>query len=199
MLVIGVVGGIGAGKTEVLRLLAAQGAATVAADELSRAALAPGQPALEQVRATFGPEYFDPSGCLKRRQLAELVFRDEAARRQLEAIVHPAMRKLLQERLEVWRRSGVKVAAVEAAVLAQMGASALVDRLLLVTAPDCCRERRLVARDGLGRDEVHQRLALHARLGLNDPPADDVIVNDGTLDDLARKVEQFWARIVQEA
>lgn len=196
MLVIGVVGGIGAGKTEVLRLLAAHGAATVGADELNREVLAPGRPALERVRAAFGSDFFDSSGRLRRRELAKLVFRDDAARAKLEAIVHPAMRELLRERLEVWRQSGVKVAAVEAAVLAQMGALGMVDRVLLVTAPACCREQRLVGRDGLDRAEVRHRLALHERLGLDDWPADDIIVNDGTLDDLARKVEQFWRRVV---
>lgn len=197
MLVIGVVGGIGVGKTEVLRLLAGLGAATVAADELSREALAPGQPALGWVRGAFGPDYFDAEGRLRRRDLGDLIFRDDAARTRLEAIVHPAMRELLQERLKVWRQSGVKVAAVEAAVLAQMGALDLVDRVLLVTAPVCRREQRLACRDGLEPSQARARLVAHQRLGLDEPPADDIIVNDGTLDDLARKVEQFWAQVVE--
>jgi dephospho-CoA kinase len=198
VLVIGVVGGIGAGKTEVLRLLAGLGAATVAADELNREALAPGQPVLDKVRQAFGDQYFDDQGQLRRRELGDLIFHGEAARVRLERIVHPVMLELLRRRLEVWRTSGAKAGAVEAAVLARMGALGLVDRVLLVTAPERARGERLAARDGLGARETQERLTAHRRLGLDEPPADDVIVNDGDLQDLARKVEQFWVRVVQE-
>lgn len=196
MIVVGIVGGIGAGKTEVLRLLADLGAATVAADELNREVLAPGAETLGAVRAAFGDAYFEADGQLRRRALGDLIFRDEAARRRLEAIVHPAMLARLQARLAQWRTAQVPVAVVEAAVLAQMGALELVDRVLLVSAPESLRRQRLQARDGLDAGQVGQRLALQAQMGLDAPAADYEIVNDCDLASLREKVERFWRWLV---
>lgn len=196
MIVVGIVGGIGAGKTEVLRLLADLGAATVAADELNREVLAPGAETLGAVREAFGEAYFEADGQLRRRALGDLIFRDEAARRRLEAIVHPAMLARLQARLARWRTAQVPVAVVEAAVLAQMGALELVDRVLLVSAPESLRRQRLQARDGLDAGQVGQRLALQAQMGLDAPAADYEIVNDGDLTSLREKVERFWRWLV---
>ena len=196
MLVVGIVGGIGAGKTEVLRLLAAHGAAAVAADELNREALAPGQPTLAAIREAFGDGYFDEQGGLRRQKLGDLIFGDAAARDRLEGLVHPVMRRLLGERLAQWRQAGVAVAAVEAAVLERMGALDLVDRVLLVTAPAEQRGRRLAQRDGLSAAQAAARLRSQEQLGLDRPRADYVIVNDGELSDLARKVELFWTTLV---
>jgi len=196
MLVVGIVGGIGAGKTEVLRLLAAHGAAAVAADELNREALAPGQPTLATIREAFGDGYFDEQGGLRRQRLGDLIFGDAAARDRLERLVHPVMCRLLGERLAQWRQAGVAVAAVEAAVLERMGALDLVDRVLLVTAPAEQRVRRLTQRDGLSAAQAAARLRSQEQLGLDRPRADYVIVNDGELSDLARKVELFWTTLV---
>jgi len=196
MVVIGIVGPIGAGKTEVLRLLEEHGARTVAADAMSREVLATGQPALEQVREAFGEEFFDAAGNLQRRKLGDLVFRDEAARRRLDGIVHPLMTAALRRRLEQWRDEGVRVAVVESAVLEEMGARPLVDRVLLVTAPEATRLQRLRDRDGMGAEEARQRLEAHRRLGLDRPVADYVIENDGDRDELRAQVEHLWLQLV---
>ncbi|MCE5238618.1 dephospho-CoA kinase [bacterium] len=196
MLVIGIVGPIGAGKTEVLRLLEEHGARTMAADALSREVLATGQPALEQVREAFGEEFFDAAGNLQRRKLGDLVFRDEAARRRLDGIVHPLMTAALRRRLEQWRDEGVRVAVVESAVLEEMGARPLVDRVLLVTAPETARLQRLMARDGMGEEGGRKRLAAHRRLGLDSPTADYVIENGGDRDELRAQVEHLWNQLV---
>ena len=196
MLVIGLVGAIGAGKTEVLKLLGERGARTVAADELSREVLAPGQPALAQVRAAFGDEYFDAQGHLIRRTLGNLIFHDEAARQRLDAIVHPLMTELLKQRLEQWRHEGVAVAVVESAVLEEMGACPLVDKVVRVEAADALRLRRLRQRDGLTEQEATQRLQAHARLALDGTDADLLLTNDGELEKLRKQVEQLWPALV---
>ena len=196
MIVIGIVGGIGTGKTEVLHLLQQHGARVVAADELSREVLAPGQPALQQVRQAFGDDFFDAQGQLRRRELGELIFRDEAARRRLDDIVHPLMTAALLRRLEAWRAEGVEVAVVESAVLAEMGARPLVDRLVLVTAPEQAQLQRLRERDGLSEAEARRRVEAHQRLGLTACPADAMIENDGSLEKLTRRVEQIWNEVV---
>ncbi|MBU0607786.1 MAG: dephospho-CoA kinase, partial [Armatimonadetes bacterium] len=196
MLVIGLVGAIGAGKSEVMRLLEDLGARTVAADELSREVLAPGQPALVEVRAAFGDEYFDATGALRRRRLGELVFQDEAARQRLDAIVHPHMTAALERRLAEWRAEGVPVAVVESAVLEEMGARPLVDRVVRVTAPFAVRLARLMARDGSSEAEAQRRLEAHRRLGLEAPPAEYEIENAGDRAQLRTRVEHLWAELV---
>lgn len=199
MVVIGLVGAIGAGKTEVLRLLGARGARTVAADELSREVLAPGQPALAQVRAAFGDEYFDAQGQLLRKALGNLIFRDEAARRRLDAIVHPLMTALLEQRLARWRQEGAAVAVVEAAVLEEMGARPLVDRMVRVEAGQDLRLRRLRERDRLTEGEARQRLEAHARLALDGTEADFQLTNEGEIEKLDKQVEQLWLAVVEKS
>lgn len=196
MIIIGLVGAIGAGKTEVLRLLEKRGAKVVAADELSREVLAPGQPALQQVREAFGDQYFDERGELLRRKLGELVFSDESARRRLDDIVHPLMTWALISRLQRWRAEGVPVAVVESAVLEEMGARPLVDRVVAVTAPEPLRLRRLMDRDAMTEQEARRRLEAHQRLGLAAPEADLVVENAGSLEELQERVEHLWQALV---
>jgi dephospho-CoA kinase len=196
MVVIGVVGPIGAGKTAVLRFLEQLGARTVAADELSREVLAPGQPALQLIREAFGDQYFDAEGHLIRKALGNRIFSDEAARRRLDDLVHPLMTRLLAERLAQWREAGVAVAVVESAVLEEMGALGLVDRLLLVTAPESVRLQRLQERDHLSEEEAARRVSAHERLELEAAQADFRLDNGGSLESLRRQVEQLWPRLV---
>lgn len=196
MLVIGLVGAIGAGKSEALRLLRDRGARPVAADELSREVLGPGQPALASVRAAFGDEYFTPDGQLLRRALGNLIFHDEAARRRLDDIVHPLMTDLLRRRLDSWREEGLAVAVVESAVLEEMGALPLVDVLVRVEAAPAVRLERLRARDGLSDAEARARLAAHERLRLDGAPAAFVLHNDGDVAQLGQQVEQLWGQVV---
>lgn len=197
MVVVGIVGAIGAGKTTVLRLLAELGARTVAADDLNRQILAPGQPALGQIRAQFGEEYFDEQGALLRRRLGALIFSDEAARRKLDALVHPLMLAELRKILEGWQAEDVEVGVVEAAVLREMGALGLVDKVILVTAPEPQRLQRLQANLGLSAEEAAQRLAAHGRLALDQAQADFVVNNEGTLEQMRKQVEQVWAKLVE--
>jgi dephospho-CoA kinase len=197
MLVIGIVGAIGAGKTEVLRLLGELGACTVAADELSREVLAPGQPALRLVREAFGEEFFTAEGQLNRQALGNLIFRDEAARRRLDDLLHPLMTDLLRQRLEQWRQAGVAVAAVESAVLEEMGARPLVDALVLVQAPEPVRLQRLVDRGQLTEEEARRRLAAHERLALGQAAADFTMTNDGNRELLRKQVEHLWLALVE--
>ncbi|MGE5532131.1 MAG: dephospho-CoA kinase [Bacteroidota bacterium] len=199
MLVIGLVGATGAGKTQVLRIFESLGARAVAADELSREVLAPGAPSLSTVREAFGDAYFDAEGSLIRKALGNLIFTDETARRRLDAIVHPLMTDLLRQKLEQWRHANVAVAVVESAVLEEMGALSLVDVLVRVDAPRELRAARLQARDHLTAAEAEARLQAHERLALDAPATDYAIINDNNDESLRRRVEQLWRTLVSES
>lgn len=199
MLVIGLVGAIGAGKTEVLRLFEHLGAVTIAADGLSREVLAPGAPALQQVRKAFGDDYFDAQGQLVRKALGNLIFCDEAARRGLDAIVHPLMTELLRQRIEQSRDEGIAVVVVESAVLEEMGARPLVDVVVRVEAGESTRRQRLQRRDGLTEEEARQRLVAHERLALGETAADHVLHNEADSEALRKQVEQLWRALVSRS
>lgn len=172
------------------------GAVTVAADELSREVLAPEAPALQLVREAFGDDYFDAQGQLIRKALGNLIFCDEAARRRLDAIVHPLMTNLLRQRIEQWRGAGIPVAVVESAVLEEMGARSLVDAVVRVEAGEEVRRQRLQRRDGLSAEEARHRLAAHERLALGETTADHVLRNDEDPESLRKQVEHLWRALV---
>lgn len=192
---LGVVGPLAAGKTVVVNMLADLGAAAVTADEVSRHLLRPGNPVFDAVVEAFGSRYLRPDGTLDRPALARLIFTDDAARRRLECITHPPMLEEMRRRIEQAEARGAEVVAVEAAVLYVMGGDRLVDYVLLVTASRDERLRRLMARDGLTREEADERLRLHERLGLDNPPADFVIDTTAGLEHTAAEVRRLWRRL----
>jgi len=174
------------------------GAVTVVADEVSRSLLQPGKPLLDRVLEAFGREYARPDGSLDRAALGRLVFADDEARQRLEALTHPAMLAGTRRLIEEAEERGAAVVAIEAAVLYVMGADRLVDRVILVTADREERLRRLMARDGLSRQQADERLRLHERLGLDHPPADVVIDTTAGIEDTRRRVLEVWRELTGE-
>ncbi|MCK4323040.1 MAG: dephospho-CoA kinase [Armatimonadetes bacterium] len=198
MIVLGVAGPLASGKSTVLEMLEELGAATLRADDISRELFQPGQPVLEQVRAAFGEEYLTPAGELKRNKLAELIFADGQARQRLNRIMHPLMVERLREMAEEHRRSAnpPPVIAIEAAILHQMGLDQVVDKILLVTAPEPTRIRRLCQRDGISDRQAQRRVELHDELGLGQVEADYIIDTNGKLAETRQQVEQLWAQLM---
>lgn len=198
MVVLGVVGPIASGKSVVLAALEEQGAAIIQADDISRELLQPGRPELEAVRAVFGDRFIAADGNLRRGALAELIFADAEARQRLNELIHPPMVARVAERLQEYRNRPHPPAlvAVEAAVLLQMGAGELVDKLLLVDAPAEVRVQRLVERDRLPPDEARGRVRLHDQLGLGQICADYVIEATGSLQNTRDQVAALWLQIV---
>ncbi|MCD6351068.1 MAG: dephospho-CoA kinase [Armatimonadetes bacterium] len=196
---LGIVGPLASGKTVVLGMFAELGAASIAADDVSRDLLQPGSELLARVIEVFGRQYQRPDGSLDRAALGRLIFADDEARRRLEALTHPPMLEEMRRRVEEAERTGVPLIVVEAAVLYVMGADKLVDRVVLVTADRQERLRRLMQRDGLTREEAERRLQLHERCGLDQPPADYVIDTTQGLGQTRRQVEALWRKLVDEA
>lgn len=159
MLVIGLTGGIASGKSTVAGILADLGARIIDTDKIAREIVKPGEPAWEQIKLTFGPQYLKFDGSIDRRALGNLIFSDATAREKLNAITHPLIKKEIADRIVVYRKqepSGVIV--IEAPLLLEAGMQPMVDEIWVVTAPEEMRLKRLMARDNLSREEALQRL-----------------------------------------
>lgn len=196
MLSIGLTGGIGSGKSAVARLLAAHGAVIVDADAIAREVVAPGTPGLAAVVAEFGVGVLAPDQSLDRPVLAALVFDDDAARRRLNAIVHPLVGARALELAAVAEAADPRAVIVhDVPLLVENGLAAAYDLVLVVEAPERLRLARLAAR-GLSEEDARARMAAQADDVARRAVADAVIVNDGTLDDLATAVAQIWASTV---
>lgn len=191
MRLFGLTGGIASGKSAVGRMLRGAGVAVIDADVLAREAVAPGSPGLSDVIARFGP-LLDDSGALDRKKLGAIVFADDAARRDLNAIVHPRVGELALLRLAALRESGVDVAVYEVPLLFESGLEGMMDATVLVAAPLDLQRERLKARDGIDDDAANARIAAQMPLDEKRKRATVIIENAGTLDDLARAVRGAW-------
>ena len=196
MLRIGLTGGIGSGKSTVSALLAEHGAVVVDADRIAREVLEPGTPGLDAVVAEFGPGVVAPDGSLDRAALASVVFADDAARRRLDALVHPLVRRRTAELVAAAPPDSVVVNDVP--LLVETGQAGSYDLVLVVEADQEARVARLVGR-GLTETDARARMAAQATDEQRRAVADVVLDNSGTPAQLAERVADFWRRHVVEA
>ncbi len=202
MLRVGLTGGIGAGKSEVSRRLAALGAVVIDADRAAREVVEPGTPGLDRIAAAFGPDVLRPDGSLDRARLAAIVFADGAARARLNAIVHPLVHEWMRaaEAAAVQAGAGAPggdglVVVHDVPLLAEggEGRSAEFDLVIVVDVPPDVQVERLAGQRGMSREQARARMAAQAsreaRLGV----ADIVIDNSGSLADLDRRLAEVWA------
>jgi dephospho-CoA kinase len=160
---IGITGPIGCGKSQVVRWLADLGVHVVDADRVSRAVTSPGHPAHDLVLRRFGAAVAGPDGALDRAALGRIVFSDPAALRDLEQIVHPAVRPRIVEAIEAAEAAGAPAVAIEAIKLVEGGLAATCDQVWLVTCEPATQLERLVAR-GMPAADAEQRIAAQAGL-----------------------------------
>lgn len=193
MITVGLTGGIGSGKSEVARLLAARGAVVVDADALAREALAPGTPGLARVVAEFGAEVLAADGSLDRARLGSLVFADDGRRAALEAIVHPYVARRSAELMAAAPPDAVVVYDVP--LLVEKGLHPAYDVVVVVEAGEQERVRRLTEGRGMPERDVRARIAAQASDEERRAVADVVLRNDGDLAALDRQVEDVWARL----
>jgi dephospho-CoA kinase len=191
MLLVGLTGGIGTGKSTVARMLARRGAVVVDADELARRAVAPGTPGHAEVVARFGRDILAPDGSIDRKRLADVVFSDPAARRDLEAIIHPEVVRMFAE--EAARHRGTDhVVVYVAPLLVETGRADEFDVLVVVTAPEEAQVERLVRERGMTEEEVRARIAAQLPQEEKAARADVVLDNGGPLEELERQVDELW-------
>ncbi|SEQ59350.1 dephospho-CoA kinase [Microlunatus flavus] len=194
---VGLTGGIASGKTTVADLLAERGALLIDSDVLAREVVEPGTPGLAALVERFGPGVLTADGHLDRPALGRLVFgADEAARsarRDLEAVVHPAVRARAAE-LEA--SAGLDQVVVHVIpLLVETGRSGSFDLVVVVDVDPAVQRTRLLARGGLDPEQADARIAAQASRADRLAVADVVVDNNGTADDLARHVDDLWERI----
>ncbi len=196
---IGLTGGIGAGKSVASRRLAELGAVVVDADDLARAAVAPGTVGLDAVVDEFGPQVLDVDGHLDRAALAALVFAEASARARLERIVHPQVRRLGAEREAAAAASDPQAVVVhEIPLLVETGQADRFELVVLVHAPAVLRLERLVRLRGMSREDAEARIAAQASDDQRLAAADVILDGTGSDLDLVAQVDDLWARLVSE-
>lgn len=197
MLRVGLTGGIGSGKSEVARLLRHSGALVIDSDALAREVVAPGTAGLAAVVAAFGEEYLDADGALDRPKMAALVFHDTEARERLNAIVHPLVGEAAAAILATAPADAVVVHDVP--LLVEAGLAGAFDVVVVVDAPVEAQLARLTEQRGMDREDAEARIAAQATREQRRAVADHVIVNDGSLADLERRVAELWGYLRDRA
>ena len=193
MLKVGLTGGIGAGKSEVSRLLAARGAVIVDADRIAREVVAPGTPGLDAVVAEFGPEVLTGDGSLDRPRLASVVFNDPDRLKALNAIVHPLVGARSAELEEAAGQDAIVVHDVP--LLTENGLAPLYEVVVVVDATEATQLDRLVRLRGMGEADARARMAAQASREERRAVADLVIDNDGPLEVLEPRIDELWAEL----
>ena len=194
---VGLTGGIGSGKSTVAAAFAALGAGVVDTDAVAHQLTGPGQPATRKIATNFGPQFLAPDGALDRARMRKLVFADPAARKRLEALLHPLIRDECQRQVAA---SGASYVLVVVPLLIETGA--YLDKIRRTLVVDCDPEiqvQRVMARSQLTREEVLAIMATQVSRQARLQTADDVIVNDQGLDLLHAQVGVLHARYLAAA
>lgn len=195
MLKVGLTGGIGAGKSEVSRLLDACGAVIVDADRIAREVVEPGTDGLAAVVSEFGPEVLREDGTLDRDRLGRIVFADPERRRALNAIVHPLVGA---RSAELEAAAGERAVVVhDVPLLVENGLAPLYDVVVVVDADPGTQLDRLVRQRGMTESDARNRMSAQASRAERLAAADIVIDNDGPLEELEPKVRTVWEQLLR--
>ncbi|HUQ63135.1 MAG TPA: dephospho-CoA kinase [Acidimicrobiales bacterium] len=195
VLTVGLTGGIGSGKSTVATMLAEHGALVIDADSVAREVVLPGTPAHGAISSRFGPSVIGADGSVDRAALARVVFDDPAALADLNAIVHPAVGAAVDERLRVIAETDPDaVVVLEVPLLVETGWDKG-DVVVVVDCPEEVAVRRLVAGRGMTDSDARRRVAAQATREERVARADWVVVNDGSLEEVKRKVDALWPKL----
>jgi dephospho-CoA kinase len=198
MLLVGLTGGIGSGKSTVARMLEGRGAVVIDADDLARQAVEPGSHGYAEVLRRFGPPVVSLSGDLDRERLASIVFKDAEARRDLEAIIHPEVGRLFLEATEPYRSTD-RIVVYAVPLLVESGLQGLFDVIVVVRASEDLRLGRLAADRDMGEGEARERIAAQLADDERERAATFVIRNEGSLDELDAEVGKLWEELGRRA
>jgi dephospho-CoA kinase len=195
--IIGLTGGIASGKSTVARFFQSQGAALIDADQLAREAVEPGSRGLAGVVAAFGAGVLAQDGWLDRKGLGAMVFADSRKRRRLEAILHPEIKRLAEERIARAVEAGHRVIFYMAPLLIEAGATDRVDEVWVVTVHPELQLERLMLRDGLSREDAQRVVNSQMPLKEKERLGRVVIDNSGTPEETGKRLAEIWAREIE--
>jgi dephospho-CoA kinase len=193
MKAIGLTGGIGMGKSIAAQFLRQHGAQVVDTDESARRLVEPGQPALAEIQRVFGGNIVSSNGHLRREALAQIVFADSVARKQLEDILHPRIREGWLAQLETWRSQNQSLAVVVIPLLFETRAESNFDKTVCVACSPVNQRQRLLER-GWTPEQIQQRLAAQWPIAQKMTRADFIVWSDGSLESHAEQIERILAQ-----
>lgn len=195
MLVVGLTGGIGSGKSAVSGMLTERGAVVLDADVHAREVVAPGTPGLAAVVAAFGDAVVAADGTLDREALGSIVFADPEALARLNAIVHPLVGELSDRRRREAEEAGIEVVVHDVPLLAENDLAAMYDVVVVVDCAETTQLARLTGPRGMTQRDAEARMARQATREQRLAVADEVIRNEGTLAELEQQVDALWTRL----
>ena len=193
---VGLTGGIGAGKSTVADLFSQKGAVVIRSDELARQVIEPQTPGFQQVIDRFGNEFVNSEGYIDRAKLAQIVFQDDAALKDLENIVHPLVRSKTNQIID--QHTSETIIVNEIPLLLEKKMESLFDFLVIVISSEKNRLERLAQR-GLTTEQATARMAKQVSDDERKAAADFLIVNDGNLDQLEADVEKIWQTLQERS
>ena len=196
MLVIGLTGGIGTGKSEAARQLEELGASIISADQVGHEAYTVNTEAWEQVVATFGNGILQDDKEIDRRKLGGIVFSDPSQLKKLNQIMHPRMARIVSDKIEAFRGQGVDTVVVEAALLFEAGWDSLVEEVWVTDASEEIIIGRLRERNGLSEEEAKKRINSQMDRMERIGRSDFVINNSGDMAELGTTIKELWDRRV---
>lgn len=197
-LVIGLTGGIASGKSTVAQMFQQCGITVVDADVIAKEAVEQGMPAYQKIVETFGQGVLLETGGIDRRKLGEIVFTNEEKRMQLNAIVHPEVRKMMIKQRDEAIRAGERFVVLDIPLLYESGLEHLTDKVIVVWVPMELQLERLMKRNRLTEDEALNRIHAQHSLDEKKKKADAVIDNSGSLKDTEAQLHQLldtWSNI----
>ncbi|HHW22191.1 MAG TPA: dephospho-CoA kinase [Clostridiaceae bacterium] len=198
MTIIGVTGGIGAGKSSVSGILKELGAVVLDADRISREVVEPHKPAWHEIRHTFGADVFNEDGTLNRKKLAGIVFSSEEKKLEIERIIHKEVIAYIEDRLKDLKDSGYDgVVVLDVPIPVERGFLDIVDRVWVVFSDDEARVERVMKRSGLSREEACKRINSQLTQEEYKKLAHETIENNGSFDELKEKVTALYNKLVE--
>ena len=194
--VVGITGGIGSGKSAVTDRLETHGITVVDADKVARVVVEPGRPALAAIAQHFGADILQPDGTLDRAALRKIVFKDNSARQWLEGVTHPAIRDEIGQQLAQARSPYV---VLSSPLLLESGQNTFADYVVVVDVPESLQLARTMARDN--NDETLVKAIMAAQLPRTErcAGANEILSNDGTLDELYAKTDALHLKLLERA